>query len=979
MPSFPIEVFYSYTHEDELLRVELEKHLSLLHRQGLIATWHNRHILAGTDWTQAIDTHLEQASMILLLVSADFLASDYSYGIEMQRAIARHEAKQARVIPILLRPVDLQDAPFAHLQALPTNAKAITTWSNQDEAFTSVATSLRQAIERLGQLTISTSASSFPRIWNLPLRNPFFTDRDDILELLYNNYTANRVSKFPRPPAQAISGLAGMGKTQIVVEYAYLHYYEYNFTFWVRAATHDTLTADFLMLADFLQIPEKNEANQHIIIEGVKSWLIRNTRWLLIFDDVDDLPIIHQFLPNRGSSGHILLTTHIQTMSGIAKRIEVVPMTPEEGALFLLRRANIIEPDAQLDRVSEADRTQAIAISQLLGGLPLALDQAGAYIEETASSLSDYITLYNTQRTALLRERGSFVIDHPESVTTTWSLSFEKLKTLNPATVELLRFLAFLHPDAIPEEIITEGAPELGAILQPVANDPFSLNAVIRELLRYSLIRRNAGVKTLSMHHLLQVILKDEMDEVTQRLWAKRAVHAVNRAFPHVEFATWQRCQRCLAHVQTCTILIDQWKFVFPEAGRVLHHTGYYLYERGQYTDAELFLQKALTIQEQALEPQHPNIATTLHDLALLYHIQGKYTQAEPLYLRAIELQEQVLGPNHASVATSLNDLAGLYRAQGKFVEADQLYQRALSLREQVLGSVHPRVAESLGDFALLYYDQGKYNQAESMLQRALSIREQTLGPHHPQVAISLNDLALLYDKQKKYTQAEPLYLRALATREQIFGSEHPNVATSLNNLAGLYINQGSYSQATPLLERSLAIREKTLGETHPRVATSLNNLASLYLTQGNYAQAQPLLQRSLTIRERLLGPQHPDVAITLSNLARLYREQQQYAQAQVHYQRALATLEATLGPQHPNTIQNLRDLAELYRDQGEYIQAERFYQRALTASEQDLESQKPHLINILESYAILLRQDRREEEAEQTLHRVQQLRDTEG
>jgi hypothetical protein len=236
LPNFPIEVFYAYAYEDEALRFELEKHLSLLHRQGLIAAWHNRHILAGTDWTQAIDTHLEQASMILLLVSSDFLASDYSYGIEMQRAIARHEAKQARVIPILLRPVDWQGAPFAHLQALPTNAKAITAWPNQDEAFTSVAISLRQVIEHLDQLATSMPASSFPRIWNLPHpRNPFFTDREELLELLHENYTANRASLFPRQ-VQAVSGLGGIGKTQVAIEYAYRYHHEYEFTLWVRAA-----------------------------------------------------------------------------------------------------------------------------------------------------------------------------------------------------------------------------------------------------------------------------------------------------------------------------------------------------------------------------------------------------------------------------------------------------------------------------------------------------------------------------------------------------------------------------------------------------------------------------------------------------------------------------------------------------------------------------------------------------------------------
>ncbi len=978
MSRFPIEVFYSYAGEDELLRAELEKHLSLLQRQGLIAAWHNRLVPAGTDWTETIDTHLERASVILLLVSADFLASNYCYGIEMQRALERHEAKLAHVIPILLRPVDWKLAPFAHLQALPTNAKAITVWPNQDEAFTDVAASLRRAIEHGGELALSTSGSSFPRVWHLPYpRNPFFTDREDILELLHDTYTENRSALFPRQ-AQVVSGLGGIGKTQVAIEYAYRYHYEYDFTLWTKAATHETLVADFLTLANLLQLPEKNEQNQSAVVDAVKLWLLTHTRWLLILDDIDDLELAHHFLPSRGS-GHILLTTHMQTVSGIAKRIEVENMTPEDGALFLLRRANIIEPDAQLDRVSEADRTQAIAISELLGGLPLALDQAGAYIEETASGLSDYITLYNTQKMTLLRERGGFAVDHPESVATTWSLSFEKLSTSNPATVELLRLLAFLHPDAIPEEIITEGASALGAILEPVASDPFSLNAVIRELLRYSLIRRNPGAKTVSMHHLLQVIVKDEMDEATQRLWAERAVRAVNHAFPHVEFAVWERCQRSLAQAQACAVLIDQWKLAFPEAARLLHHTGYYLHERGQYTDAERFLQQALTMQEQVLEPQHPHIATTLYDLASLYHAQGKYAQAEPLYLRAIELRKQVLGPNHPSVATSITGLAALYRAQGKFVEADHLHQQALSLREQVLGSAHPEVAQSLDGFALLYYDQGKYNQAESMLQRALSIREQVLGPQHPKVAITLNDLALLYAKQKKYAQAEPLHLRALATREQILGKTHPDTATSLNNLAGLYMNQGNYDQAIPLLERSLAIREKTLGETHPRIATTLNNLAYIYLTQKNYAQAQPLLERSLMMREQSLGQEHPDVAITLSNLARLYREQQQYAQAEALYQRALSIREVTLGLRHPRTMQNLRDLAELYRDQGEYIQAEQFYQRALASGEQELESQKPQFISILESYAVLLQQDRRDEEAEQILHHVQELRKTEG
>lgn len=155
-PQQPIEIFCSYANKDELLLKNLETHLSMLKRQGLIVTWHHRQITAGTDWTQAIDTHLNSASVILLLISPDFLASDYCYGTEMMRALERHQANEARVIPILLRPVDWHGAPFAHLRALPTNAKPVTTWSDRDQAFVDVATGIRRAIGDLGQITSST-------------------------------------------------------------------------------------------------------------------------------------------------------------------------------------------------------------------------------------------------------------------------------------------------------------------------------------------------------------------------------------------------------------------------------------------------------------------------------------------------------------------------------------------------------------------------------------------------------------------------------------------------------------------------------------------------------------------------------------------------------------------------------------------------------------------------------------------------------
>ncbi len=151
MTSEAVEVFFSYSHKDEDLRDELATHLAMLKNQGLIKAWHDREISAGTEWANAIDENLNSADVILLLVSANFLASRYCYDIEMERAMKRHEAGEARVIPIILKPVDWSGATFGKLQALPKNAKPITIWQNHDEAFLNVAQGIRRVVEEIAK------------------------------------------------------------------------------------------------------------------------------------------------------------------------------------------------------------------------------------------------------------------------------------------------------------------------------------------------------------------------------------------------------------------------------------------------------------------------------------------------------------------------------------------------------------------------------------------------------------------------------------------------------------------------------------------------------------------------------------------------------------------------------------------------------------------------------------------------------------
>src|SRR6266567_5253674 len=177
-----VEVFCSYAHTDEKWLRQLETHLSPLIRQGLISLWHDRQILPGTNWSETIDDHLETASVILLLISANFIASDYCYGVEMKRALERHEANEARVIPIVVHPCNWEHLPLASLQALPLDAKPISTYDSVDEAWTQVVTRLRHVIEDLSLLRTSAPRTALPKIWMIPYaRNPFFHGRNELL------------------------------------------------------------------------------------------------------------------------------------------------------------------------------------------------------------------------------------------------------------------------------------------------------------------------------------------------------------------------------------------------------------------------------------------------------------------------------------------------------------------------------------------------------------------------------------------------------------------------------------------------------------------------------------------------------------------------------------------------------------------------------------------------------------------------------
>ncbi len=848
----PIEVFYSYAHKDEALREELETHLSLLRRQGQISGWHNRNINAGTEWAQAIDEHLGTAQIILLLISADFLASDYCYSIEMQYALGRHEAGEVCVIPILLRPVSWEGAPFSRLQMLPRDNIPVVspTWYSRDEAWTHVVQELRKVITSLKTtLSIPSSAPAL-RIWHVPYRrNPLFTGREDLLQQIRDCFTASKSGKtVALSQQQAISGLGGIGKTQTALEYAYRYRHEYRAVLWISAASKETLETELVTLAGVLGLPQQPGQDQPAIIAAVKAWLTGQADWLLILDNADDLSMVAAYLPQGdAANSHILLTTRAQAVGHLAYKVQVEQMDLAEGALLLLRRIHILTPEATLEQASSKAQEEAQAIVAELGGLPLAIDQAGAYIEETGCSLAGYLDLYRLRHKDLLQRRSTLPSDHPEPVATTWDLSFRLVEQANPAAADLLRLCAFLDPDAIAEPLLTEGAHALGEVLAPVVADPFAFNQAIEELLKFSLIRRNAERQILSVHRLVQAVLKDAIPEKQQRQWVEHAAQVVNAAFPTER---WQAVDHLLTHALVCATLIEQYQLESSQAARLLDRTATYLQDRALYREAEGLFQHALTMREKVLGLDHPSTSTALNNLALLYLDQGRDAEAESLFQRSLAIKEKALDPDHPRTAATLDNLAQLYYAQGRDAEAESLFQRSLAIKEKVGGPDHPETSTTLNNLACLYHTQGRYAEAESLLLRALAIDEQR-DPDYPGTAATLDNLARLYHTQGRYAEAESLLLRALAIKEKALDPDHPDTAITLNNLALLYLDQGRDAEAESLFQRSLAIKEKVLDPDHPSIAITLQNYAIMLRAMKRESEAVRLEARAKAIRTK--------------------------------------------------------------------------------------------------------------------------------
>jgi transcriptional regulator with XRE-family HTH domain len=434
-------------------------------------------------------------------------------------------------------------------------------------------------VEELGFVPIGEDISEMlpsPHFWSVPFRrNPYFTGREALLAHLADLLAPTSAIRLPI----ALTGLGGIGKTQTAVEFAYRHAQDYDAVLWARADTPEQFKSDLVAFADTLQLPNKGDSPQMLAV--VRRWLTCHKRWLIIVDNVEDLDQIAPLLPP--DTGHLLLTMRNRVSGTIALGVELDPLPHDDATLFLLRRAKVVGLQEDISQIPAAVRTATASIASRLGCYPLALDQAGAYIEETGCPPALYLTQFEQEPLTLLARRGGMAADHPDSVYTTITLALDQLGACHPLALELLRVCAWLNPDGIPCDIIRMSADELGPDLASLCADPLLFDSSIAWLQRFAFVQRQIDTNLLTMHRLVQVIVQSSIERATRQRWEERMMCWAAHVFAdYIAVQDWKRCQIVLPHMFA---IIEQLPSQHQSAAgrRLISNVGHHLFHCAHY------------------------------------------------------------------------------------------------------------------------------------------------------------------------------------------------------------------------------------------------------------------------------------------------------------------------------------------------------------------------------------------------------------
>jgi len=696
--------------------------------------------------------------------------------------------------------------------------------------------------------------------------NPRFVGRSAQLDRLGKTlFTEDQSAKV------AIIGLGGVGKTQVALKLAYRTRKRYPecSVFWVSATNMESLQQAYLKIGRQLQIPGLEE-EQADVKKLVQSYLNEESagRWLLIFDNADDMDMwigsadnrdvshgLINYLP-KSRQGFILFTTRSRKVAvKLAQQnmIEVAEMDEDVATQML--------SNSLIDQKLLNNHQDTIKLLEQLTFLPLAIAQAAAYINANGMTLAEYLSLLEDQEQNVVEllsedfeDEGRYR-DIKNPVATTWLISFEHIKHLDPLAADYLSFMSCVDFKDIPQSLL------------PRAESQKKETDAIGTLNAYSFVSRRSTDQSLDLHRLVHLATRNWLR--TKGLlseWTAKSIARLADIFPdddHQNRALWRTYLPHARYVLDSDVLLDDREMKL----QLLWQFGACLFSDGRYDEAEKPFSQALETFKKILGAEHPFTLISMSNLALTYLEQGRWEEAEKLEVQVMKMSKRVLRQEHTETLTSMSNLASTYRHQRRWEEAEKLEVQVVETRERVLGQEHPDTLTSMANLALTYRYQERYEEAEKLQKQELEICSRVLGQEHPDTLTSMANLALTYKGQERYEEAEKLQKQELKICSRVLGQEHPDTLTSMANLALTYKGQERYEEAEKLQKQELKICSRVLGQEHPDTLTSMNSLAHTWKCQSRHKEAVELMAECVRLQKEILGMEHPYTKASLITL----------------------------------------------------------------------------------------------------------------
>ncbi|KAJ5641911.1 hypothetical protein N7490_005911 [Penicillium lividum] len=699
-----------------------------------------------------------------------------------------------------------------------------------------------------GKSEANTRPSSQPQAhYVIPfMENRLFTGRDSTLDDLKQKlFLQAHTDKL------ALFGLGGIGKTQIALQLA--QWVKANIPdcsiFWAPAFSLQSFEQACWQISKELQIHQNLDGESAMVLMHRQLSSEKAGKWLFIVDNADDIDLLfdelNQYFPASKTGVTFLTTRSREVAVSFARKdiVELHKMTTEEGISFLAK---------SLGEDLLRDEKLTIQLLEQLNLLPLAIAQAAHYICRNNGTITRYLELmHKTEKDRMCLASREFRDNTryrkmPNAVTATWFISFNQIKSSDPSAADLLEFISYLEPKAIPRFVL------------PILDSEEEMDFAIGTLCSYGFLTRRHDEDMFDIHSLVQLSTRVWIKETqkAQQVIATVTQH-MDKCFPSADYKNRDKWRMCLPHA--LEVLRREESQNLPERYGLLSKVGACILADGRAKDAVIYFGYVCLWMESHFDEGNHTRLVSQRNLANAYQSDGQIKQAKELLEHVVAVERTMLDEEHPSRLASQHTLASVYQSNGQTKQAIELLEHVVTVQERTLDEEHPSRLTSHHTLASVYLSNGQPKQAIELLEHVVAVEGRTLDEEHPSRLTSQHSLAIAYQYNRQIEQAIQLFEHVVAVEGRTLDEEHPERLTSQYSLAKAYQYNGQIEQAIQLFEHVVAVRQRTLDEEHPDRLTSQYSLAIAYQYNGQIEQAIQLFEHVVAVRQRTLDEGHPD------------------------------------------------------------------------------------------------------------------------